>query len=190
MTSHYIDIHLRPDPEVAQHQLMSSLYQRLHRVLVLMGGGGIGASFPAHDERVPCLGSHLRLHGSLDAMHSLNSTDWLRGIQDHLQVGLPTAVPVGVAHRQVHRVQAKSSVERLRRRAMKRHGIDAAEAAQRIPASAEARLALPFVMLGSKSTGQTSFPLFIQHGALLSSPVPGAFNCYALGMGGASVPWF
>jgi CRISPR-associated endonuclease Csy4 len=191
MTTHYIDIHLRPDPEVAPHQLMSSLYQRLHRALVQMGdqGIGIGVSFPAHDERLPSLGSHMRLHGSLNALQGLIGTDWLRGILDHLQVGALAVVPPGVAHRQVLRAQVKSNAARLRRRAMKRHGIDQAEAAKRIPDSTESRLALPFVTLGSKSTGQPSFPLFVRHGSILAVPLEGAFNSYGLSLG-ASVPWF
>jgi CRISPR-associated endonuclease Csy4 len=189
MTSHYIDIQLRPDPEIAPHQLMNSLYLRLHRALVQLGGQGIGVSFPAHDERRPDLGQHLRLHGTPNALKALADTDWLKGIKDHLHIGLVSAVPHGAAHRQVLRVQAKSNAERLRRRAMKRHGIDAAEAARRIPDHAEERLKLPFVTLGSRSTGQPSFPLFLRHGPVQGRAVEGEFNTYGLSMG-ATVPWF
>lgn len=189
MTLHYIDIQLRPDPEIAPHQLMSSLYLRLHRALVQLGSQGIGVSFPAHDERRPDLGTHLRLHGESIALQALAETDWLRGIKDHLQIGLVSAVPQGVVHRQVLRVQAKSNVERLRRRAIKRHGIDAVEAARRIPDHAEENLKLPFVTLGSRSTGQSSFPLFLRHGPVQDRPVDGEFNTYGLSLG-ATIPWF
>jgi len=189
MSTHYIDLHLRPDPEVAQHQLMSGLYVCLHRALAQLGGQGVGVSFPAHDERKPCLGAHMRLHGTLNDLQALMGTAWLRGIQDHLQIGAVSQVPAGVAFRQVTRAQAKSNAERLRRRAMKRHGLDVDEAARRRPDSAEKRLRLPFVTLGSRSTGQASFPLFIRHGPLLGEPLGGGFNSYALSQG-ATVPWF
>lgn len=189
MSTHYIDLQLRPNPEVAPHQLMSGLYVCLHRVLAQLGGQSIGVSFPAHDERKPCLGVHMRLHGSLNDLQALMGTTWLRGIEDHLRVGSVSQTPAGAAHRQVTRAQAKSNAERLRRRAMKRHGLDADEAVQRIPDSAEERLKLPFVTLGSRSTGQPSFPLFIRHGPLLGEPLEGIFNSYALSLGG-TVPWF
>jgi CRISPR-associated endonuclease Csy4 len=189
MSSHYFDIQLRPDPEVAPHQLMSSLYQRLHLALVQLGDQRLGVSFPGHDEQSPSLGSHMRLHGSLDALTALLGTQWLRGIQDHLLVTDVAGVPSDARHRQVLRVQVKSNAARLRRRAMKRHGIDEAQAAERIPDSAEQRSFLPFVTLASKSTGQHGFPLFIRHGPVLAKPLEGAFNSYGLSLG-ASVPWF
>ncbi|MCL1552323.1 type I-F CRISPR-associated endoribonuclease Cas6/Csy4, partial [Xanthomonas nasturtii] len=51
------------------------------------------------------------------------------------------------------------------------------------------QLSLPFVVLGSCSTGQASFPLFIRHGPLLSEPKNGSFNSYGLSQE-ATVPWF
>lgn len=189
MTSHYLDIHLREDPELAPHQLMSALFGRLHRALVSLGRQDIGVSFPAHDDRKPSLGPHLRLHGGEAALDSLTNLPWLHGLLDHVRVTTITPVPQGTKHRVVARVQAKSSADRLRRRATKRHGLTPEEAAKRIPASAEERLQLPFVTLGSRSTRQPSFPLFVHHGPLLESPSAGAFNSYGLSHT-ASVPWF
>lgn len=187
--NHYLDIHMRPDPELASYQLLSALYARLHRTLAKLGCQDIGVSFPAHDDRQPVLGTHLRLHGSDAALQSLMSTDWLHGMQDHLHISAPATVPTGARHRVVSRVQAKSNVERLRRRAIKRHGLDIAAAEQRIPNSAAERLRLPFVTLGSRSTGQPSFPLFIRHGPLRAEPIVGTFNSYGLSQQ-ATVPWF
>src|SRR5690606_15210402 len=99
----------------------------------------------AHDERKPSLGTHVRLHGVEDALRRLEQTRWLMGVRDYVQVSMIAPVPPGALHRVVSRVQAKSSPERLRRRAMKRHGIDAETAKERIPDSAVEHLSLPFV---------------------------------------------
>ena len=189
MTSHYLDIHLRPDPELAPHHLMGSLYGRLHRALAQRQQQAIGASFPGHDPSKPSLGTQLRLHGPETALHELVESPWLHGLHDHLQVGPIEPVPPTAKHRRVSRAQAKSNVDRLRRRAMKRHGLTAEEAAVRIPAHVEERLPLPYVTLNSRSTGQPSFPLFVQHGPLLEAPVAGTFNTYGLSQY-ATVPWF
>lgn len=189
MTSHYIDIHLRPDPEIAPHQLMSALHTQLHKVLVQLGSTEIGISFPAHDDRKPSLGSHLRLHGSNTALQTLMQINWFKSMQDHVTVGLVKNTPTHGKHRVVNRVQVKSNAERLRRRAMRRHGLDIDTAMQKIPASIEKRLSLPFVTLGSQSTKQSSFPLFIRHGPLLDQPQAGAFNSYGLSQK-TTIPWF
>lgn len=189
MTSHYLDIHLRPDPELAPHHLMDSLYGRLHRALAQRPQQDIGASFPGHDSRKPSPGTHLRLHGPEAALQELVASPWLHGLRDHLRVGAIEPVPPTTKHRRVSRAQAKSNVERLRRRAMKRHDLTAEQAAARLPASVEKRLPLPYVTLASRSTGQPSFPLFIQHGPVLETPVAGTFNTYGLSQH-ATVPWF
>ncbi|MBO9880858.1 type I-F CRISPR-associated endoribonuclease Cas6/Csy4 [Xanthomonas sp. D-109] len=186
---HYLDLRLRPDPDLAPHQLLGALYARLHRGLVDLGSNGIGVSFPGYDDALPTLGTQLRLHGNDSALHSLMAAAWLRGMHDHLHIADIAEVPATAQHRQVTRVQAKSSPERLRRRAMRRHGLSADAAAERIPDTAAERLRLPFVVLGSRSTGQAAFPLFVRHGPLLQEPVAGTFNSYGLSHG-ATIPWF
>ena len=187
--SHYLDIHLRPDPEITPHQLLSGLYARLHRALVQLGSHDIGVSFPGHDDRKPGLGTHVRLHAPMESLRALAATPWLNGLIDHLKLSDIKRVPDQVQYRQVMRVQAKSSPSRLRRRAMRRHGLDEEAAAQRIPDSAAEHLRLPYVVIGSRSTGQASFPLFIRHGPLQQVPQAGTFNGYGLSQD-ATIPWF
>jgi len=189
MTTHYLDILLRPNPELAAHHLLGGLYGRLHRALVQANSQEIGVSFPRHDDRQPSLGSQLRLHGTAAALERLMASAWLRGMEDYLERGPIQPVPATVQYRVVGRVQAKSNVDRLRRRAVKRHGLTAQEAEARIPLAAEERLTLPFIKLGSISTGQPAFPLFIRHGPVLSSSTSGTFNSYGLS-NGATIPWF
>jgi CRISPR-associated endonuclease Csy4 len=187
--SHYLDIRLRPDPELTPQHLLNGLYARLHRSLVQLGSQDIGVSFPEHDDTKPTLGGRLRLHGPSASLQALDATSWLKGMLDYLKVSAIESVPASTHYRQVNRMQAKSSPARLRRRAMRRHGLDAPAATQRIPDSVAEHLRLPFVVLGSRSTGQASFPLFIRHGPLLEAPIPGTFSSYGLSRG-ATIPWF
>lgn len=185
----YIDLRLRPDPEMATHQLLNALFGRLHLALVQTARQDIGVSFPEHDDRRPTLGAVLRLHGSDAALDALQATGWLRRFDDYLTAQPRAAAPEGCSYRVVSRVQAKSGIDRLRRRAMKRHGYSTDEAAQRIPDSAQELLALPFVTIGSISTRQPSFRLFVRHGPLQREATEGHFSSYGLSAE-ATVPWF
>lgn len=187
--NHYVDIVVRSDPEVAQHQLMDALFTRLHLALVARQRGDIGVSFPGHDERKPCLGGHMRLHGVAAELSRFLESSWLKGVREYVGLSEVVPAPPDAHHRQVMRVQTKSSAERLRRRAMRRHGLTQEEAAGRIPDAVERRLSLPFVTIGSRSTGQPAFRLFISHGPLLQHPAVGGYNSYGLSQGG-SIPWF
>jgi CRISPR-associated endonuclease Csy4 len=190
---HYVDITLRPDPEFPAPLLMNALFAKLHRVLASHDAGLAGrvaVSFPGHAAagRLLHLGDRLRLHGQATGLTALLGQDWLAGMRDHTQPADLAAVPATVQHRVVRRVQAQSSPERLRRRLARRHQLDAAEAAQRIPDSVAQTLRLPWVQLRSSSTDQ-NFRLFIEHGPLLPHPLPGTFSPYGLSLG-ATVPWF
>ena len=185
---HFIDIEIRPDPEFPADQLMSALFSKLHRTLVKSDCVDIGVSFPNHDGRSPTLGNKLRLHAHAESLASFMSGDWLAGLLDHISVGTKSVVPLGASHRQIRRVQVKSSPERLRRRLMRRHAINAEAAKLQIPDAAAQRLPLPFVQLRSASTEQ-SFRIFIEHGPDRSDAVAGVFNSYGLSQV-ATVPWF
>lgn len=184
----YLDIELRPDPEIAAHQLLGALYTKLHKALVAHGSTGIAVCFPDHRIKPATLGTHLRLLGSQTALQALMSADWLGGMRDHVLAHAVAAVPTDAQHRAVRRVQAKSNPERLRRRLMKRHGLNAAQALDRLPDSAAEYLDLPFVQLRSGSSGQT-FRMFLNVGPALSVAILGEFNAYGLSQS-ATVPWF
>ena len=199
---HYVDIRLQPDAEFAPAMLMAALFTKLHKALAAGTHQDIGVSFPqmevgdAAPARAYRIGAHpryalgqvLRLHGSSLALHKLLTTDWLTGMRDHVACGVVLAVPTDARHRVVSRVQAKSSPERLRRRQMRRHGLTAEQAQERIPDNAAEMLNLPFLTLRSQSTGQT-FRLFIRLGAEQATAVPGEFGAYGLSPQ-TTVPWF
>lgn len=185
---HFVDIQVRPDPEFPASQLMSALFAKLHRGLVALSATGIGVSFPRFDLTPPNLGNCLRLHGALSALSALMESDWLNGMRDHVLQSIPAPVPSNTQHRDLRRIQTKSSPERLRRRLMHRHDLDEQEALQRIPDEAARFLRLPFVQLRSTSTGQ-NFRVFLDHGPLQPNAVPGDFNAYGLSQS-ATIPWF
>lgn len=182
---HYQDIRLLPDPEFAPQMLVSALFSRLHRALVQSGFQRIGISFPQVKRD---LGHTLRLHGSASDLACLQQSPWLKGMRELIDLGVIKPVPSGVSYRTVRRVQVKSSVERLRRRAVKKGWLSEEQAREQLAASAEKRSSLPYVQLKSASTGQ-HFLLFIEHGPLLDAPRSGTFNTYGLSAT-ATVPWF
>jgi CRISPR-associated endonuclease Csy4 len=186
--AHYLDLHLRPDPEFSPTHLLAALYAKLHRALVRLQASSIGVSFPGHDKPGHRLGDCMRLIGPADDLAQLMALGWLSGMQDHVNLSSTSPVPANATHRTLHRVQAKSSPDRLRRRQMKRHGLTAGQALVQVPDSIGARLDVPFVQLTSASTGQT-FRLFLRLGPPQPTAVAGSFNSYGLSTA-ATIPWF
>ena len=202
--NHYVDIRLQPDAEFAPAMLMAALFTKLHKALVVGAHINLGVSFPQVQEVAvdaptakpsrtgvhPAyrLGLVLRLHGTASALTVLITSDWLRGMRDHVLCGTVQTVPTQHGYRTVNRVQAKSNPERLRRRQMRRHGLTAEQAQARIPDSAAETLNLPFLTLRSQSTAQT-FRLFIRHGPIQPEPVQGTFGAYGLSPV-TTIPWF
>jgi CRISPR-associated endonuclease Csy4 len=182
----YIDIHIRPDPEFPVNQLMSVLFRKLHLALADLESTDIGVSFPKFGEH--SLGNWLRLHGASSALSSLMAKEWLSGIHDHIQKTDVMPVPQETKYRSVRRVQAKSSPERLRRRAMRRHCIDQVAAVERIPDSVAKHLSLPYLNLVSRSTDQ-HFRLFVRHGPVQDISSDGSFSSYGFSDKG-TIPWF
>jgi len=184
---HYLDIHLRPDPEFPPHQLMAALFAKLHRVLAQSQANAIGVSFPGY-AAPSTLGDTLRLFGPVPDLTALMAQPWLSGMRDHATLGAVTPVPATATHRQLQRVQAKSNPERLMRRQMRRHGLSEAEGRAAYEGAKAELLSLPFLALASGSTGQT-FKLFFKLGSLEAQSQPGTFNAYGLSPT-ATVPWF
>jgi len=188
MTLLYIDIRLRTDPEFPTHQLLSALYAKLHRALVALKTRTVCVSFPCYALRPVSLGSTLRIIGPALDLAALMALPWLSGMADHIQVLAALPVPADAAHRRLVRVQAKSNPERLRRRQMRRHGISAEEAQNRIPDSAAEHLNLPFLQMRSASTGQ-SFRLFLSSVEVPARIDQGDFNAFGISTS-RSIPWF
>lgn len=187
MTTHYIDIRVLPDPETGPAQLLGALYERVHLTLVQQQLDSIGVGFPDYSQNPRAIGNRLRLHGDAQVLSQFAQPDWLKGMREHVRLGEIAAVPDDVQNRTVHRQQFKTSVERLRRRRMKRKGETAEQAKAAIPHSVERRPDLPYVLLHSRSTGQP-FHLFIAVGPP-QQQTTGTFNSYGLSAT-TTIPWF
>lgn len=185
---HYIDIHLRPDPEFASHLLMAALYAKLHRRLVQVQNQRVAVSFPGYQQTPATLGRTLRLIGPGADLARMMDGNWLQGMQDHVQTQPLMEVPSNALPRALRRVQAKSNPERLRRRQMRRHQLTVEQALERVPDGCAEVLKLPFVTLSSASTGQ-KFNLFLRLDPPSPAAQPGDFNGYGLSAT-ATVPWF
>lgn len=188
MLTHYIDIHLRPDPDFAASQLLAVLYAKVHRALVRLGSDDLAVCFPGYSEKPLGLGHTLRVLGNSTRLTQLMALNWLNGMADHVRVESVSPVPDDVAYGRLRRAQAKSNPDRLRRRLMKRHNLSSAQAQERVPDSAAEKLRLPFLSLQSSSSGQKFF-LFLRLQVPVASASSGTFNAYGLSAT-ATIPWF
>ncbi len=182
----YLEIRVIPNPELSKETILSSVYSKLHQILVQSSCESIGVSFPKHTENN--LGDTIRLHGSEDNLTKLLGLRWFSQYSDYLDVTEVKMVPSGSQYRSVFRVQAKSNPARLRRRAMKRHQLTLAQATEKIPDSCQEVLSLPHLKMRSDSTKQ-QFPMFIRHGPLGKTRQEGNFNSYGLSAK-TTIPWF
>jgi len=187
MTTHYLQLTLLPDPEFSAHLLMDALLNKLHRGLVSLHCDSVGISFPGWSQNPRNLGGQLRLHGSEPALTQLMASNWLRGMNDHIERSPVSPVPADAQPGFVRRRQFKTSAERLRRRRMKRHDESYEQALEAIPVSVERKPKLPYATLRSSSSDQR-FQLFIDQQPA-SQHQHGSFNCYGLS-NSATVPLF
>lgn len=188
MTTHYLDIRVRPDADFVSTHLMGALFSKLHRRLVEMHTDTLGVSFPAHTLKPRDIGDVLRLHSSEAELDTVMDSAWLGGMREYAEISAIQPAPPQAQHRTVSRRQFKTNAARLRRRRMRRHNESETEAVERIPDSVERLVPLPFVHVRSASTGQR-FSLFVEHGPQQREAVTGTFNTYGLSAT-ATVPSF
>ncbi|MBB3190929.1 type I-F CRISPR-associated endoribonuclease Cas6/Csy4 [Halomonas cerina] len=190
LTSHYVSMMYRPNPEMAPGIVFSELVGKLHQALAELAESSVGISFPGYSLAPVGLGYELRLHGPEERLGALMAHPWQRGVRDHLIVSDVLPVPEDVqGHRIVKRRQFKVNLDRDRRRWCRRHGKGWEEALQALPDSVADVPNLPYVRLQSRTNGQ-HFVLNIETQPLSSvATTEGGFNRYGLSAG-ASVPWF
>src|SRR5690554_3592579 len=185
----YIDIHLRPDPDFSPAMLMGALYSKLHRALFDLESDDIGISFPDHKigVRARTPGDRLRLHAGQERLDQLMATPWLTGMRDHVILKTTQPVPTDACYCVVRRRQFNTGSPSRAKRYAQRHGVEIEEAQRLMETPAARRIALPFVQISSRSSGQR-FALFIEHGQPQAQPVAGRFDHYGLSTE-ATVPW-
>lgn len=175
----YLDIQVRTLESTPVPTVISSVFSRVHMLLVERGDGGIGVSFPQAD-KTP--GPVLRLHGAPDALKDL--LPQFSRFEDYCIISSPDQIPAKHLWYQVSRVQPKMSAAKARR-LVSRGSLSAAEAGKVLNKSSP--LSNPYVQMKSLSTGQP-FRLFIdQRSTEIPPKSTQNFNTYGLG---GVIPWF
>ncbi len=181
---YYLDIHLLPDPEFSEQDLLNALFAKFHRAMNNVAQGRVAISFPKVAKR---LGGTLRLHGSKTTLDVLMTENWLQGMRDYCQCSGIKPVPTACQYRTVKRVQAKSAYNK-RKRSVTKGWLTAEEAEQQIPDTQQRKLNLPYLEVKSLSNGNR-MRVYVEHGSLQNQPQQGELNSYGLSSE-ATVPWF
>ena len=184
---HYVEIKVQASGEVAPQHLMNRTFEEAHWALVKISDGDMGVSFP--DAGSNGLGTTLRVFGTHEQLERFRNYRWPRGLLQSLRFTETLGVPQNCKYLRVKRKQLKTNVERLRRRAVKRHNITYEEACSRYPKSVEARTVLPFALVKSRSSAQR-FRVFISQEDQGLSAAGGRFSKYGLSQDAATVPHF
>jgi CRISPR-associated endonuclease Csy4 len=188
--NHFVDIEILENPDIQPATLLNSLFGKFHKALVQADDGlQIGISFPkCKSVGFPTLGNVLRLHGEEEKLLLFIAMNWYSTLIDYLSVSKVQTIPKEVNFAHIKRIQIQSNAERLRRRFMKRHGVNAETAKLKIPDSVAQITKLPWLQVRSASTAQ-GFRLFIEIGKVSKTAVSGSFNRYGLSAT-ATVPIF
>jgi len=185
---YYIDIMIRPDPELKTSMLMGTLFNKLHQILVLLKSNTIAVSFPEY--QVTTLGRTLRIHADKCSLQALMGTPWLNGMDNCIRKTKINHIPENTRFISVRRKQNKyANIARLRRRYMKRHQVSEHDAIKAMPDALKKTLSCPYVHIRSSSTQQPSFPFYVAQKEMSAAVLSKDFNCYGLSQT-ASVPWF
>jgi CRISPR-associated endonuclease Csy4 len=180
----YIDVTLRPSPELPVNRLMNTVYSNLHKILFDLNSTDIGVSFP--DFRVT-LGNKLRVHGQSTALEMLEKTIWLGGVNDRCSASEISQIPKECSHRVISRVQSNMTQSKLNR--LLKRGSISNEDARKYKAKMFAKgLDAPYLELVSGSNGH-KHRRYISFGPLTSQPTEGEFDQFGLSKT-ATVPWF
>jgi CRISPR-associated endonuclease Csy4 len=188
--NYFVDLEILENPDIQMATILNSLFGKLHNALVHAGDAlQIAISFPkCKFGGIPTLGNVLRLHGEEQDLTGFVAKNWHSALADYLNISKPQPIPAEVSFAQIKRVQIQSSAERLRRRFMKRHNVDANAARLKIPDTVEQLTKLPWLHVRSASTAQ-GFKLFIEVGKSDKTAISGTFNRYGLSAT-ATVPIF
>lgn len=181
---YYIDIEIKPDPEMRESPLMNLVYTKFHKALVKLGTDQIGVSFPGYKIK---LGRLLRLHGNTNDLQAFHGLNWLGGIAGYCEISDMKNVPTDVKYRTISRIRtnmSKSKLERLKRRGSITLDEEKAYNAKMFSQG----LDNPYLDLESGSTGEMH-RRFIHFGPLLDQPVADKFDSYGLSKV-ATIPWF
>lgn len=179
------DITILKLQDINSNTIMNSLYGKLHLALVKLQTNDVGISFPEYkiEKAKLTLGNKIHLCSSSEAsLIELNKLDFLENMSDYVEYSKEILyVPRNCIYAKFYRVQLKPSIEKVRRRQMKRKNWSYETSCEKViephPAK-EIKINLPFVSIKSSSTDQV-FKIFIKKEEV-NAPVEGSYNTYGL----------
>ncbi|MED6316639.1 MAG: type I-F CRISPR-associated endoribonuclease Cas6/Csy4 [Pseudomonadota bacterium] len=190
--THFQEITIIPDPEIAPYFIWSKLFTQLHIALAEMkndhGIDSVGVSFPdyyydSEKEQSSKLGLKLRVFApSQKELETLNLTKWLERLTDYVHIKGIKEVPIdkATAYVSVHRyrfkpadLQADSLANKL--------GVSYEDAMATVNKRAPEK-AVPYIQMRSQ-TNQSNYRLRVLQ-LPCDAPKAGNFNTY--GMNGMS----
>lgn len=163
----YIDITLLPGDDIGLHFLWEKVYQQIHIALVenktRAGFAPVAVTFPEFSMEQHRLGRKLRVLASTeDILEQMDIKGWLVRLSDYVHITSIRAVPEKVrGYVRYQRQNPKSSVERLARRAARKHGITFEQAMEERKNMTPQYTKAPYIWMKSQSS-QRRFRLFIE----------------------------
>ncbi len=182
--NYYIDIKLMPDAEMRENVLLNKIYSKFHKRLCDLTSADIGISFPKYKIM---LGKSLRIHGTKQRLHDLQSENWLGGLAGYCDISEIQQIPDRVNYRTVSRIQTTMSPAKLRR-LIKRGSIKPDELNRYKARMFQKGIDNPFLELESTSNGH-KHRRYLSFGDVQNKPVIGDFDQFGLSKT-ATVPWF
>ena len=192
---HYIELTLIPNDDIGHHFLWEKLFQQVHLALVehqnADGSSSIGIAFPGFNAEQHSLGRKLRIFAqSENQLAGLNMEQWLKRLTDYVHLSSIKPVPDKIKGYAIfQRLQLRSNIERLARRAAKRQGISFDQAMEERKHLHPQHSNALFIWVKSLSSEQR-FRLFIEGKFTQTASMnEKLFSLYGLSRGG-SLPHF
>ena len=189
--THFQEITILPDPEIAPYFIWSKLFTQLHIALVDVknehGIDGIGVSFPDYHyddkkEQSSKLGLKLRVFApNQKDLETLNLNKWLERLEDYVHIkGIKEVGGRAKGYVSVHRYRFKPIDVQIKSLAQKMQV--SPDVAAAIVAKRKPEMKLPFIRMFSESN-RTHYPLQVMQ-KTCEIETSGHFNVY--GMNGMS----
>lgn len=189
----YLEITIKPQPEIPLYFLWEKVYQQIHLALVeAQGENGkvsVGISFPGYDACQFQLGCKLRLFAlNMEELEKLYINKWLNRLRDYVHVKGIEPVPGKVdGHTCFKHLKLKGNKQKLARRRAKRKSETFEQALAYFDNFKEQSSRLPYINMISQTNGHR-FRLFVEK-LTKEQPRKGFFSCYGLS-GTTTVPMF
>ncbi|GAB4278264.1 MAG: hypothetical protein Kow0029_21520 [Candidatus Rifleibacteriota bacterium] len=187
------EVTLLPGAEVGLYFLWKKVFQQLHLAFVEIkdqqGHVPVGLSFPGYSSEKIGLGNLLRVFSLKEEdLQRLKLDKWFSSFSDYVSISPVRSVPISIikGFAVFKRWQGQTNIERLARRRSRRKHESLEQAMAYYSEFEEERAVLPYVQVKSLS-GNREFRLIIKR-EIKSGQSEGAFNCYGLSLGEATVP--